>query len=70
MATTTTKPMNITFEIIIDKNVKSVTFYTIDAITSKGNNALIISGGREWIATSTYGELWDKIKRHLDESAT
>lgn len=68
--TTTTKPMNITFEIIIDKNVKPVTFYSIDAITSKGSNAVIISGGKEWIASISYGELWEKIKRHIDESAT
>lgn len=68
--TTTTKPMNITFEVIIDKNIKPVTFYNIDAITSKGNNALIISGGKEWVASISYGELWDKIKKHLDESAT
>lgn len=68
--TTTTKPMNITFEVIIDKDIKPVTFYSIDAITSKGNNALIISGGKEWIASISYGELWEKIKRHIDESAT
>lgn len=68
--TTTTKPMNITFEIIIDKDVKPVTFYSIDAITSKGSNAVIISGGKEWIASISYGELWEKIKRHIDESAT
>lgn len=68
--TTTTKPMNITFEIIIDKDIKPVTFYSIDAITSKGSNAVIISGGKEWIASISYGELWEKIKRHIDESAT
>jgi hypothetical protein len=73
--TTTTKPMNITFEIRVPVDGKPlktlVTFYHIDAIySSKWNNAVIVSGGKEWEATSTYGEIWDKIKKHLDESAT
>lgn len=69
--TTISKPMNITFEIVTNKeDTKLVTFYSIDALTSKGKNAVIISGGKEWLATSTYEELWEKIKNHLNESTT
>jgi hypothetical protein len=69
-----TTPMNITFEVKIQDNLEHtvpVTFYHIDAIhPSETNHAVIISGGKEWHATSTYPEIWDKIKKHLDENST
>ena len=64
------KPFNITFEVLdketLDKK-NLVTFYHIDAITSKDNFAVIISGGKQWYATATYEEIWEKVKKHLDE---
>lgn len=63
--------MNITFEIIDNKNTKTptpVTFYHVDALTTDGKHAVIISGGKEWCATVTYEEAWDKLKRHIDAS--
>jgi hypothetical protein len=66
--------MNITFEVTIQDNLNTVTpvtFYYIDAIYSdKSNHAIIVSGGKEWHATSTYPEIWDKIKKHLDENSS
>ena len=71
-----TTPMNITFEVKIptDNKLKTVagpvTFYSIDAIyPGDFGNAVIVSGGIEWHATSTYPEIWDKIKKHLDENS-
>lgn len=62
------KNLNITFEIIDNKQEsKPVTFYHIDALTIKNSNAVIISGGKEWIATASYEIIWEKIKRRLDE---
>lgn len=64
-------PFNITFEITDAKETKAVTFYHIDAITSKGDNrTIIMSGGREWVATASYEEIWEKLKRHINESAS
>lgn len=66
------KPLNITFEVLDEEssnNKNLVTFYHIDAITSKGNSAVIISGGKQWQATATYEEIWEKLKKHLDEIA-
>lgn len=66
------KSLNITFEVLdsdaTDKR-KPVTFYHIDALTvhSSGSYAVIISGGKEWIANATYEEIWEKLKRRLDE---
>jgi NADH:ubiquinone oxidoreductase subunit E len=68
-----TTPMNITFEILdnkLSKNLTPVTFYHIDAITRDGKHAIIISGGKEWCASVTYEEVWDKLKRHIDASTT
>lgn len=61
------KPLNITFEILDTKQTKPVTFYHIDALTVKDSHAVIISGGKEWTATASYEEIWEKIKRRLDE---
>lgn len=63
------KPLNITFEILDTKQEsKPVTFYHIDALTSKeGGYAVIISGGKEWVATASYEIIWEKIKKRLDE---
>ena len=69
------KSLNITFE-ILDKEItnqkKPVTFYHIDALTvhSSGSYAVIISGGKEWVSTATYEEVWEKLKKLQDESAT
>jgi hypothetical protein len=69
--------MNITLEIVAmnGKSLKSkqpVTFYSIDNITPipESKSAIIMSGGREYITTCTYEELWEKLKRHSNESAT
>jgi hypothetical protein len=68
--------MNITLEIVAinGKSLTSkqpVTFYSIDNIAPipGGKSAIIMSGGREYIASATYEELWEKLKRH-NESAT
>jgi hypothetical protein len=62
------KTLNITFQITDAKETKPVTFYHIDAITSKGDDrTIIVSGGKEWVAVASYGEIWEKIKRRLDE---
>jgi len=66
------KPLNITFEIDVPVDNKKlqgpVTFYHIDAVyPSELGNAIIVSGGKEWHATSTYPEIWEKIKKRLDE---
>lgn len=69
--------MNITLEIVAmnGKSLKTkqpVTFYSIDNITPipEGKSAIIMSGGREYISSATYEELWEKLKRHKNESAT
>lgn len=62
------KPLNITFEILDTKQEsKPVTFYHIDALTIKGPNAVIISGGKEWVATASYETIWEKLKKRIDE---
>ena len=66
------KSLNITFEVLDSESTdkrKHVTFYHIDALTvhSSGTYAVIISGGKEWIATASYEEIWEKLKRRLDE---
>lgn len=65
--------MNITFEIIKeDKTIDHVTFYTIAAI-AKGpteTTSTIYSNGMQFTCTLTLSELWDKVKRINDESAT
>jgi hypothetical protein len=67
--------INITFEVRIptDNKLKTVpgpvTFYSIDALyPGDFGNAVIVSGGKEWHATSTYAEIWEKLKKHIDES--
>jgi ribosomal silencing factor RsfS len=65
-------PLNITFEVLDEESANNktlVTFYHIDAITSKGNSAVIISGGKQWHATATYEEIWEKLKKRFDEIA-
>jgi hypothetical protein len=65
------KSLNITFEIVKNDHSKFVTFYNIDAIyPSDSNKAVIISGGKEWFATASYPEVWEKLKKLQDESAT
>lgn len=67
--------MNITLEItamngkLLDSK-QSVTFYSIDNITPipGGKSAIIMSGGREYIASCSYEELWEKLKRQHNES--
>lgn len=62
------KNLNITFQITNENETKPVTFYSIDAITSKGDNrTVIISGGKEWVATASYEEIWEKLKKHINE---
>ncbi len=68
--------MNITLEITamnskLLKSPQSATFYSIDSITTVpgGKSAIIMSGGREYIASCSYEELWEKLKRHSNESA-
>lgn len=68
--------MNITLEIVsmdgkLLKSQQPVTFYSIDNITPVpgGKSAIIMSGGREYIASCSYEELWDKIKRHNESAA-
>lgn len=66
------KPLNITFKITKEHLNKTkevfVTFYHIDAIyPSVAGNAVIVSGGKEWNATSTYEEIWEKLKHRIDE---
>lgn len=68
--------MNITIEIVAmdGKSLAArqfATFYSIDNITPlpESKSAIIMSGGREYISSATYEELWEKLKRH-NESAT
>jgi hypothetical protein len=65
--------MNITFNIIKeDSSEDTVTFYTIAAI-GKGpttTTSIIYSNGMQFTCTLTLSELWDKVKRINDESAT
>jgi len=60
--------LNLTFEIKDKTSTRQVTFYQIEALTSNGANAVIISGGKEYVATATYPELWEILKRKIDES--
>jgi uncharacterized protein YlzI (FlbEa/FlbD family) len=65
------KPFNITFKITDAKETKPMTFYHIDAITSKGDDrTIIVSGGKEWVAVASYEEVWEKLKKLQDESAS
>ena len=64
--------MNITFDIVYpDNSTRPTTFLSINAISigEKPNTSIIHSNGHEFICTLSYGEVWDKVKRHLDESA-
>lgn len=66
------KPLNITFEILDTEATnrrKPVTFYYIDALTVHPSEsyAIIISGGKEWTATASYEEIWEKLKKRFDE---
>lgn len=67
--------MNITLEVqaMNGKLItnQSVTFYSIDNITpvpGSNKSVIIMSGGREYIATCSYEELWDKIKRENEST--
>lgn len=69
--------MNITLEIVsmdekLLKSQQPATFYSIDNITPVpgGKSAIIMSGGREYIASCSYEELWEKIKRQKDEGTS
>lgn len=69
------KPLNITFEILDSKEStrrRPMTFYHIDAITPHPSGAycIIISGGKDWTATASYEEIWEKLKKHMNESNT
>lgn len=64
--------MNITFDIVYPYNsVRPTTFLTINAISpgEHPETTSIYSNGQEFICTLSYGEVWDKVKRHIDESA-
>ena len=62
------KYLNITFEILTSKERPAlVTFYHIEALATDGKHAVIISGGREYVATASYEEIWEKLKKHMDE---
>jgi hypothetical protein len=65
--------MNVTFEVINSKGVKeNITFFTIDAL-GKGEEvgtSTIYSNGMQFTCTIPLGELWDKVKRIKDASAT
>lgn len=64
--------MNITFEISYsDNSIRPTTFLSINAISpgETPNTSVIYSNGQEFITTLSYGEVWDKIKRHQNESA-
>lgn len=64
--------MNITFEISYpDNSVRPTTFFIINAV-SRGDTpstSIIYSNGQEFITTLSYGEVWEKLKKHQDESA-
>jgi len=65
--------MNITLEIIKeDKSIDSVTFYEIVALGKGPTEATstIYSNGMQFTCTLALSELWDKVKRIKDESAT
>ena len=67
--------MNITLEItamngkLLNTN-QQATFYSIDSITPVpgGKSAIIMSGGREYISSCSYEELWEKLKRHNEST--
>jgi uncharacterized protein YlzI (FlbEa/FlbD family) len=62
------KYLNVTFEILSSAQTPvKVTFYHIEALATDGKHAVIISGGKEYVATSTYEEIWEKLKKHMDE---
>jgi hypothetical protein len=60
--------MNIT----LDTTEGQTTFYSITAIqkTDDPQKTFIYSQGHKFIAQIAFAELWEKIKRHQDESAT
>lgn len=68
--------MNITIEIVamdgkLLKVEQQATFYSIDNITpvpEAKKSVIIMSGGREYIASCSYEELWEKLKRHNEST--
>lgn len=62
--------MNITFDIIKDEKTIPITFFTINAISQGNtpNTSVIYSNGQEFTCTLSYGEIWNKVKRHVYES--
>ena len=65
--------MNITFEITYpDNSVRPTTFLSINAISpgDSPSTCVIYSNGQEFITTLSYGEVWEKVKKHQNESAT
>lgn len=64
--------MNITFEISYpDNSTRPTTFLSINAISpgEHPNTCVIYSNGQEFTTTLSYGEVWDKLKRHINESS-
>lgn len=64
--------MNITFEIVYpDNSTRPTTFLTINALSpgEHPNTTSIYSNGQEFICTLSYGEVWEKIKRHQNEGS-
>jgi hypothetical protein len=60
--TASIRDLGVTYE-LKDCSVKSVTFYSINAISPfKDSYSTIYVGDREFVCTMTYGELWDKLK--------
>ena len=60
--TASLKDLEVTYE-LADCSVKSVTFYSINAISPfKDSHSTIYVGDRDFVCTMTYGELWDKLK--------
>jgi hypothetical protein len=60
--------MNIT----LNTEEGQTTFYSITAIqkTDDPQKTFVYSQGHKFIAQISFAELWEKIKRHQDESAT
>lgn len=63
--------MDITLEIINNKEVTSVTFYDITAIGKSSNpqTSIIYSNGMQFECNMPIGELWSKLKAIRNESA-
>jgi hypothetical protein len=72
--TTQFKDLEIDYK-LTDCELRPVTFYTIDAISQHEEDGktygTIHCNGREFIASLSYGELWEKLNKiKKDESTT